>query len=59
MVYEKTLCFGTLNPDLIYFVDALPKAGGDIRSNGYILELVGLQLTVLKILLTGEHLFLY
>ena len=35
MVYEKTLCFGTLNPDLIYFVDELPKAGGDIRSNGY------------------------
>ena len=35
MVYEKTLCIGTLNPDLIYFVDELPKAGGDIRSNGY------------------------
>ena len=35
MVYEKTLCFGTLNPDLIYFVDDLPKAGGDIRSNDY------------------------
>ena len=35
MVYQKTLCYGTLNPDLIYFVDNLPKAGGDIRSNDY------------------------
>ena len=35
MVYEKTLCYGTLNPDLIYFIDDLPEAGGDIRSNGY------------------------
>ena len=35
MVYEKILCYGTLNPDLIYFVDDLPKSGGDIRSNDY------------------------
>ena len=35
MVYQKILCYGTLNPDLIYFVDDLPKAGGDIRSNDY------------------------
>ena len=35
MVYEKTLCYGTLNPDLIYFIDDLPEAGGDIRSNNY------------------------
>ena len=35
MVYEKTLCYGTLNPDLIYFIEDLPEAGGDIRSNNY------------------------
>ena len=35
MVYKKTLCYGTLNPDLIYFIDDLPEAGGDIRSNNY------------------------
>tara|TARA_B110000914_G_scaffold120299_1_gene105032 strand:+ start:190 stop:1038 length:849 start_codon:yes stop_codon:yes gene_type:complete len=35
MFYKKILCYGTLNPDLIYFIDDLPKAGGDIRSSDY------------------------
>ena len=35
MSYHKTLCYGTLNPDLIYFIDNLPYAGGDIRSSEY------------------------
>ena len=35
MSYQKTLCYGTLNPDLIYFVENLPKSGGDIRSREY------------------------
>lgn len=35
MVYQNTLCYGTLNPDLIYFLNELPKAGEDIRSNDY------------------------
>ena len=33
MSFEKILCFGTLNPDLIYFVDEIPKKGDDIRSS--------------------------
>ena len=32
MSFKNILCFGTLNPDLIYFVDELPTKGGDIRS---------------------------
>ena len=32
MSFEKILCFGSLNPDLIYFVDNIPKKGDDIRS---------------------------
>ena len=32
MSFKNILCFGTLNPDLIYFVDELPSKGGDIRS---------------------------
>tara|TARA_Y100000816_G_scaffold116971_1_gene81993 strand:- start:308 stop:1159 length:852 start_codon:yes stop_codon:yes gene_type:complete len=33
MSFKNILCFGTLNPDLIYFVDELPSKGGDIRSS--------------------------
>ena len=33
MSFEKILCFGSLNPDLIYFVDEIPKKGDDIRSS--------------------------
>ncbi len=32
MSFKNILCFGTLNPDLIYFVDELPSKGDDIRS---------------------------
>ena len=32
MSFKNILCYGTLNPDLIYFVDELPKKGDDIRS---------------------------
>ena len=35
MPFKNILCFGTLNPDFIYFVDTLPDLGGDIRSNDY------------------------
>ena len=35
MSFKNILCFGTLNPDFIYFVDTLPDLGGDIRSNDY------------------------
>ncbi len=33
MSFKNILCFGTLNPDLIYFVDELPSIGDDIRSS--------------------------
>ena len=33
MSFKKILCFGSLNPDLIYFVDEIPKKGDDIRSS--------------------------
>ena len=33
MSFKNILCFGTLNPDLIYFVDELPNKGADIRSS--------------------------
>ena len=32
MSFKNILCFGTLNPDLIYFIDKLPNRGDDIRS---------------------------
>ncbi len=35
MSYKKVLSYGTINPDLMYFVDEVPTAGGDIRSNDY------------------------
>ena len=33
MSFKNILCFGTLNPDLIYFVDKLPNRGDDIRGS--------------------------
>ena len=33
MSFKNILCFGTLNPDLIYFIDELPSQGDDIRSS--------------------------
>ena len=33
MSFENILCYGTLNPDLIYFVNELPSKGDDIRSS--------------------------
>ena len=33
MYFKNILCFGTLNPDLIYFVESLPNKGDDIRSS--------------------------
>ena len=35
MSFKNILCFGTLNPDLIYFIDELPSQGDDIRSSSY------------------------
>ena len=33
MSFKNILCFGTLNTDLIYFFDNLPRKGDDIRSS--------------------------
>ena len=33
MSFKNILCFGTLNPDLIYFIESLPSKGDDIRSS--------------------------
>ena len=41
MSFEKILCFGTLNPDLIYFVDEIPKKGDDIRSSDSLIRAGG------------------
>jgi len=41
MSFEKILCFGSLNPDLIYFVDNIPKKGDDIRSSNSLLRAGG------------------
>ena len=35
MSYKKVLSYGTLNPDLMYFIDEIPPVGGDIRSKEY------------------------
>ncbi len=35
MSFNNILCYGTINPDLIYFVDKLPDLGGDIQSDDY------------------------
>ena len=41
MSFEKLLCFGSLNPDLIYFVNNIPKKGDDIRSSNSLLRAGG------------------
>ena len=41
MSFEKILCFGSLNPDLIYFVDNIPKKGDDIRSSNSLIRAGG------------------
>ena len=41
MSFEKILCFGSLNPDLIYFVDEIPKKGEDIRSSDSLIRAGG------------------
>ena len=41
MTFKNVLCFGTLNPDLIYFVDELPNKGDDIRSSKSIIRAGG------------------
>ena len=41
MSFEKILCFGSLNPDLIYFVNNIPKKGDDIRSSNSLLRAGG------------------
>ncbi len=35
MAFKNVLCYGTINPDLMYFVDDVPMVGGDVRSNDY------------------------
>lgn len=35
MAFKNVLCYGTINPDLMYFVDDVPTVGGDVRSNDY------------------------
>jgi len=35
MSYKKVLSYGTINPDLMYFIDEMPIVGGDIRSKDY------------------------
>ena len=35
------LCFGSLNPDLVYFIDKLPSLGGDIQSKKYFIRAGG------------------
>ena len=35
MAFKNVLCYGTINPDLMYFVDEVPIVGGDIRSKDY------------------------
>ena len=41
MSFKKILCFGSLNPDLIYFVDEIPKKGDDIRSSNSLIRAGG------------------
>ena len=35
MAFKNVLCYGTINPDLMYFIDEVPIVGGDIRSKDY------------------------
>ena len=38
MSFKNVLCFGSLNPDLVYFIDKLPSPGGDIQSKKYFIR---------------------
>ena len=38
MSFKNVLCFGSLNPDLVYFIDKLPNPGGDIQSKKYFIR---------------------
>ena len=38
MSFKNVLCFGSLNPDLVYFIDKLPIPGGDIQSKKYFIR---------------------
>ena len=58
MSFEKILCFGSLNPDLIYFVDNIPKKVTILEVQIHFLELAEQQLIVLKKLLFGINLFM-
>ena len=35
MSFKNVLCFGSLNPDLVYFIEKLPSPGGDIQNKKY------------------------
>jgi sugar/nucleoside kinase (ribokinase family) len=41
MSFKNVLCFGSLNPDLVYFIDKLPSLGGDIQSKKYFIRAGG------------------
>ena len=36
--FKNVLCFGSLNPDLVYFIEKLPSPGGDIQSKKYFIR---------------------
>ena len=38
MSFKNVLCFGSLNPDLVYFIEKLPRPGGDIQSKKYFIR---------------------
>ena len=38
MSFKNVLCFGSLNPDLVYFIEKLPSPGGDIQSKKYLIR---------------------
>ena len=38
MSFKNVLCFGSLNPDLVYFIEKLPSPGGDIQSKKYFIR---------------------
>jgi hypothetical protein len=58
MSLEKILCFGSLNPDLIYFVDEVPKKVMISEVQIHLSERVVQQLIVLKKLFFGTNLFM-
>ena len=38
MAFKNVLCFGSINPDLVYFINKLPSPGGDIQSKKYFIR---------------------